>query len=74
MNAVERLYLNAAKSRVVREGDPAAAFLLAGKGLEIPAKFLPLVAQMGIAASPAATNPQKIEDRSTRIVKNLREK
>lgn len=36
MHARERLYLTADKDRVVREGDPKAAFLYAALGDEIP--------------------------------------
>ena len=36
MHAKERLYLTADKSRVVRHGDPRAAFLYASVGDEIP--------------------------------------
>lgn len=35
-HARERLYLTAAKDRLVREGDPKAAFLYAAQGDEIP--------------------------------------
>jgi hypothetical protein len=34
----ERLWLNADKSRVVKDGDPEAAFLLASPGKEVPAE------------------------------------
>src|SRR4051812_26203802 len=37
MQARERLYLTADKDRVVRDGDPKAAFLYAAQGDEIPA-------------------------------------
>lgn len=37
LRADRRLYLDAAKAAVVEDGDPRAAFLLAGKGGEIPA-------------------------------------
>lgn len=36
MKATERLYFTADKSRLVREGDRAAAFLYAAEGDEIP--------------------------------------
>jgi hypothetical protein len=36
MIATERLYLTGDRSRVVREGDPSAAFLLVAKGCFIP--------------------------------------
>lgn len=36
--ATERLYLTADRDRVVREGDPEAAFLLAGVGGELSAE------------------------------------
>jgi hypothetical protein len=32
----ERLYLDASRTRVLREGDPEASYLLAPKGGEIP--------------------------------------
>jgi len=43
MIAPERLYLTADRCRVVKVGDPAAAFLLAQKGDEIPPRFLALI-------------------------------
>lgn len=39
MIATERLYLNKDKSKAVKEGDKEAAFLLAGKGCEIPREY-----------------------------------
>ena len=39
MIATARLYLTADRRRVVLEGNPAAAFLLVPKGIEIPKSF-----------------------------------
>ena len=43
MIASERLYLTSDRRRVVKEGDTAAAFLLAAQGSEIPKLYLPLM-------------------------------
>jgi hypothetical protein len=61
MVALERLFLTADRCRVVREHDPAAAFLLAAKGAEIPSQFIPL-----LKVEPEA--PAEIENRETRVV------
>lgn len=36
MKITERLYLTADRKKIVKEGDPKAAFLLAAKGQELP--------------------------------------
>ena len=41
--ADERLYLNATQDKVVKEGDPEAAFLLAAAGAKIPPEYADLV-------------------------------
>jgi hypothetical protein len=51
MIAPVRLYLTKDRSRVVCDGDAAAAFLLAGKGCEIPRGLEPL-AKLTLTASP----------------------
>ena len=43
MIAQERLWLNKDQTKVVKQGDPEAAFLLAGKGAEIPKEFESMV-------------------------------
>jgi enoyl-CoA hydratase/carnithine racemase len=70
MQARERLYLTADRDRIVREGDPKAAFLYAALGDEIPASAaerfglhdgrLPQarVAKAKEPADPAAANPK----------------
>ncbi len=67
MIATERLFLNSERSRVVREGDPAAAFLLAAKGSEIPPQFVKLVQ----SAIEANTHAEDEPVRQTRVVKPL---
>jgi hypothetical protein len=41
--APERLYLNSLRTKVVRENDSEAAFLLVPKGGEVPKQFEPMV-------------------------------
>lgn len=41
--AEERLYLNATRDKVLKEGDPDAAFLLAAQGAPIPTEYADLV-------------------------------
>ena len=53
MIATERLYLTADKSAVVRDGDPAAAFLLACEGGVIAKEYEHLVP----ADEPPADEP-----------------
>jgi len=60
--AGERLYLNAKQDQIVRDGDPAAAFLLAGAGQPVPARFVPL---LGLDDKPAVIGVAP-EERSTR--------
>lgn len=50
----ERLYLTADKERVVKEGDPGAAFLFATPGKEISAED---AKRYGIASKKAAPKP-----------------
>ena len=45
MIAKERLFLNSDRSRVVKDGDPAASFLLVAMGSEIPPEHLQKVLQ-----------------------------
>ncbi len=63
--AEERLYLNSAQTEVVKEGDPAAASLLCGKGQPIPARWAEKVAPQ-TQIEVVGTEP---EHRSTRPVK-----
>ena len=70
MIAGERLYLDSNRSRVVREGDPAAAFLLAAKGSEIDPRYVKLVKSALSANTESADKPK----RQTRIVKPLSER
>lgn len=59
--AEERLYLTSDRQRVVREGDKAAAYLLAGKGQVIPPGE---VIRLGLSEPESkGTEPEK---RSTR--------
>lgn len=67
MIAQERWFLNSERSRAVRGGDPAAAFLLAAKGSEIPPQFVKLVE----AAMNANTEANDEPARLTRVVNKL---
>ena len=58
MIATERLY-RTVTGEVVREGDPAAAFLLCIPGEEIPAGFEPPVERVNDAADEVADKPAK---------------
>lgn len=40
--ADRKLWLNAARNKIVEDGSPEAAFLLCGKGKEIPAEYAAL--------------------------------
>ena len=66
--AEERLYLDKAQTKVVREGEPGAAFLLAAKGQPVPPRYLPLLKQAQAAPEPtqATLAPEAIEQRQTR--------
>lgn len=50
VHADRRLYLTADRGHVVEEGDPGAAFLLAGAGSEIPASEM---ARLGLRVEAA---------------------
>lgn len=75
MISTERLYVTADRSRVVFEGDPAAAFLLVPKGVEIPKEA---IERYGIG-KPTQVAPKqdpqevghKAETRKVRVPKNL---
>jgi len=60
--AGERLYLDAKRENIVREGDPSASFLLAAAGQTVPAQW---VAKLGLdeSAPVVGTEPER---RSTR--------
>lgn len=63
MIATGNLYWNSDRSRVVKEGDPAAAFLLAVKGSEIPKEHEGKI-------SPAAeveSSPVKVETKESAL-------
>jgi len=60
--AEQRLYLNAARTEVVGEGDPAAAFLLAAVGQPVPAQW---VGKLGLDESAPVVGTDPVE-RSTR--------
>lgn len=66
--ATERLYLNAAQDKIVKEGDPQAALLLAAKDNEIPERF---VEKFGLLKEEPAPRPgpsaEAIETRQTRV-------
>ena len=65
--ADERLYLNAARTEVVREGDPKAAYLLAAKGQPIPAPWAAKLKQDATPEPVVVTVPAvDIEQRETR--------
>lgn len=68
MIAAERLFLNRERNRVVRQGDPAAAFLLAAEGSEVPSEYLKLV-EAAISTNTESDNEPK---RQTRVAKPLR--
>jgi len=57
MIASERLYLTKDRRRVVREGDAAAAFLLAAKGCEIPREYMTLLPPAPTAQPVTAGSP-----------------
>jgi hypothetical protein len=40
MNSKDRIYTTVARDRIVEEGDPEAAFLVASAGGEVPAEYL----------------------------------
>lgn len=63
--AAERLYLNAAQDKVLREGEAGAATLLAAKGQQVPARFVKLMAQEQ-APEAQTVAPEVIERRSRR--------
>jgi hypothetical protein len=42
LNSEKRIYTTVAKDRLVEEGDPEAAFLVAGEGGEVPAEYVHL--------------------------------
>jgi hypothetical protein len=52
--ATERLCLNREQSEVVKDSDPRAAFLLAGKGMPIPAG---IVKKLGLTTDEPAKAP-----------------
>jgi hypothetical protein len=67
-----RLYLTAARDRVVEEGDPEAAFLLAAPGTGLPAD---MVARFGltsrIPATPEAAAPDPVAMADTPLAAEL---
>lgn len=65
--ADERLYLSADGKRVLREGEPGVATLLAGVGQIIPAG---VVKRLGLKAAEEVTPPTtEIKAREKRVVK-----
>ena len=65
--ATERLYLDSTRTKVLKEGDPAAASLLAAKG-QIPSKE---VERLGLNKSePTKIGPTKISNASPDEIKN----
>ena len=71
--AEERLYLNASRTKVVKEGDPEAAILLAPAGGVIPAF---LAEKLGLKAQDSTPAPAPVQvpsedpkSRSTRVIK-----
>lgn len=61
ITADRRLYVTADKSKVVEEGDPTAAYLLAGEGTEIPieeAERLKLTVKGGKVVIPGTEKPK----------------
>lgn len=60
MIARERLYLTDDRRRVVKENDPAAAFLLAAVGDEVPQRFARLI------ETPAANPPEAVPEKPRR--------
>lgn len=69
--ATERLYLNAAQDKVLREGEAGAATLLAAKGQQVPARFVKLLPkEQEPAVAPVA--PEEIEQRATRPARAAR--
>lgn len=40
MNSDQRIYTTLARDRIVEEGDPEAAFLVASAGAEVPAEYV----------------------------------
>lgn len=72
--ATERLYLNAKQTKIVKEGDPEAATLLAAVGGEIPKR---LVEKFGLLKEEPVTppaGPEAISTRQTRVPKVLKER
>lgn len=71
VKVTERLYLTADKERVVKEGDPAAAFLYATPGKEITAED---AKRYGIkaAAKPADKAEPAPENKASGVTVNKR--
>jgi hypothetical protein len=72
--AKERLYTDARGTKVLKEGDPDAAILLAAKGNEIPPK---LVEKFGLLKEEPASPPagtESISTRKTRVPATLKER
>jgi hypothetical protein len=68
MKAKERLYVTADRSKVVKEGDPNAAFLLVGKGQEIHPK---LAETYGLKESaPKKKKAEQPEDKQAKAPEN----
>ena len=66
--ATERRYLDSTRTKVLKEGDPAAASLLAAKGQIIPSKE---VERLGLNKSePTKIGPTKISNASPDEIKN----
>lgn len=61
-----RLWLNADKSRVVEDGDPEAAFLLASKGKELDAATVERYG-LGVAKAQAKQVSGPPEDKSLKV-------
>ena len=81
MIAQERLFLTSDRCRIVADGDPAAAFLLAPKGSEIPTQYLALMqpdkAAMGAEAPAgvpvaAESSPVKVQTKESALPKRRR--
>ncbi|MCQ4575413.1 MAG: hypothetical protein NOU37_09245 [Candidatus Brocadiales bacterium] len=62
MKAEKRLYVTADRKKVVGEGDSRAAFLLVGKGQEIP---VDVVKQYGLRSKAETKESKPREDKGT---------
>lgn len=59
MIATTRLFLDSTRLRVVKEGDAAAAFLLANIGDDVPAKYAAQVAAIAETLPPVKKSKKK---------------